>query len=110
MKTEIIKQTKENKDKQIELIPEASQRAEIYLKNHKKTQNNFNKVSDLIEGFETPFGMELLSTVHWIGSHDKVSVLDEVIQKTYDWNERKRMFTPKQIKITWGTLTKKGWL
>lgn len=35
-----------------------------YLKEHAGTRARFDRVSELIEGFETPFGMELVATVH----------------------------------------------
>ena len=31
-----------------------------------RSQARFDRVSNLIEGFETPYGMELISSVHWV--------------------------------------------
>jgi hypothetical protein len=36
------------------------------LANDADTRARFARVARLIEGFETPFGMELLATVHWV--------------------------------------------
>jgi O-acetyl-ADP-ribose deacetylase (regulator of RNase III) len=53
------------------------------------------KVSELIEGFESPVGMELLSTVDFIinetKSHDPKRILDEIKNWSSEekWNERK---------------------
>ncbi|MCC5669167.1 hypothetical protein LC653_36310 [Nostoc sp. CHAB 5784] len=33
-----------------------------------ETQKRLERVSNLIIGFETPYGMELLVTVHWVGT------------------------------------------
>lgn len=97
-------------DKQIELLPKASARAETFLGNHPETRERFDRVADLIDGFETPFGMELLSTVHWVCTREGVSTLDKVLTQTYAWNERKRMFEEDHIRIAWEVLRDKGWL
>jgi hypothetical protein len=70
----------------------------------------FARVAALVEGFESPFGMELLSTVHWILSHgERPGSLDEVVERTYSWNARKRQFTPRQIEIALNVLTAQDW-
>ena len=97
-------------DKQIELKAEAANRAEAFLKEHSNTQARFNRVVDLIEGFETPLGMELLSTVHWVATHEGASTVDDAVAKTYAWNDRKRMFKEEHIRIAWDVLRRKGWL
>ena len=53
-------------DKPLELKLHASEQAEVFLTEHKTTRQHFDRVADLIKGFETTFGMELLSTVHWV--------------------------------------------
>jgi len=45
-------------DTQIELMPEAANKADRYLGGHCITRERFDRVVDLINGFETPFGME----------------------------------------------------
>lgn len=97
-------------DRQIELMPEATRRAEAFLENHRDTREHFDRVEDLIGGFETPFGMELLSTVHWVATREDASTVDEAIKKTYAWNDRKRMFKEDHVRIAWSTLARKGWL
>jgi O-acetyl-ADP-ribose deacetylase (regulator of RNase III) len=97
-------------DIQIELYPEAAEQAETFLKNHDKTRERFNRVVNLINGFETPFGMELLSTVHWVVTREDAITVDDTIAKTYEWNDRKRMFQEEHIRIAWGVLEQKGWL
>ena len=97
-------------DAQIELIPEAANKADRYLGNHCTTRERFDRVVDLISGFETPFGMELLSTVHWVATREDAKTAEDVIEKTYAWNERKRMFQEEHIRIAWKILEKKEWL
>jgi len=97
-------------DKQISLVPEASDLAEKLLQNSPNTRNRFDRVVDLIDGFETPYGMELLSTVHWVATREGASTADEAVAKTYAWNERKRMFREEHIHIAWDVLYQKRWL
>jgi O-acetyl-ADP-ribose deacetylase (regulator of RNase III) len=94
----------------IELIPGAVEQAENFLKHHSQTNTRFDSVVKLIEGFETPFGMELLATVHWVVTRDGADSLDKAIKRTYNWNDRKQMFKEKHIQIAWTTLNKHGWL
>jgi O-acetyl-ADP-ribose deacetylase (regulator of RNase III) len=97
-------------DIQIKLLPEAAEKAEKFLKNHVNTREHFNRVVNLIEGFETPFGMELLTSVHWVATREDAIIVDDAIAKTYAWNDRKRMFQAEHIHIAWEVLQQKGWL
>src|SRR4030042_5400927 len=54
----------------VRLIPGATDEASSFLANHKDTVNRLDRVGRLIEGFESPYGMELLATVHWLGPAD----------------------------------------
>ena len=97
-------------DKQIELQPEISSKAETYLKKHPDTLDRFERVVDLIEGFETPFGMELLSTVYWLAAYDSVTSSADAVTATYAWNRRKKMFQENHIRIAWAMLERKNWI
>jgi hypothetical protein len=97
-------------DKPLELKKGAAEAAEGFLANHADTLKRFDHVVNLIEGFETPFGMELLATVHWVATREGAQTLPEAIHKTYAWNERKRAFSEKHINVAWNVLQKKGWL
>jgi hypothetical protein len=97
-------------EKQIELIPEAVTKAEAFLAHHPDTREHFDRVVDLVEGFETPFGMELLSTVHWVATREGADTVEQAIAKTHAWNPRKQMFESGQICIAWNVLQQKGWL
>lgn len=97
-------------DKQLKLVPGAIEDAAHFLQQHPDTHVRFNRVAELVEGFESPFGLELLSTVHWVIAHEHTQSLQEVIRSTYDWNDRKRQFTPRQISLAAEVLLKKGWV
>lgn len=96
--------------KQLTLVPGAIDDAAAFLEQHGDTRARFDKVAALVEGFESPFGLELLSTVHWVMQHDAPRGLDDVVARTYAWNPRKRQFSPRQIGIAVNVLSKKAWV
>lgn len=97
-------------EKLLQLVPGAVKDAAAFLKNHAATQARFDRVADLVEGFETPFGLELLSTVHWCSAEERKGSEDDVISQVYAWGERKKQFSPRQIRLALEVLTAKGWL
>ena len=97
-------------DKQLELVPGAIADAEAFLAEDNETRHRFDRVGKLVEGFETPFGLELLATVHWVATREDATTADDAASKVYAWNERKKRFTPRQIGIAFDTLREKGWL
>ena len=97
-------------DRELKLVPGAVEDAEGFLENTPDTRSHLNKVSDLVEGFETPFGLELLSTVHWVATKMHADSIDDVMSKSYGWSERKKMFSERQINIAYTVLKKKQWL
>jgi hypothetical protein len=97
-------------DKQLELVPGAVKDSEAFLTETGVTRERFDRVGRLVEGFETPFGLELLSSVHWVASRENVRSAEEAVSKVYAWNERKKRFSPRQIGIAFETLRAKGWL
>ncbi len=72
-----------------ECLPDVHNTIETELNEDEK--NRLQKVSFLIEGFESPFGLELLATVHWalkaLGGNVPVSSIRSFID---DWSPRKK--------------------
>ena len=99
----------DNPNKRLELIPGAIGDAEKFLSTQPDTQNRMKRVSELVDGFETPFGLELLATVHWLVQHGANS-FEEVVTETYLWNQHKEQFSPRQIKIALDRLTNLKWI
>lgn len=97
-------------DKQLSLLPGAIEDATAFLRGCPATAARFDRVADLVEGFETPFGMELLATVHWVATRDAVTDAAAAVDRVYAWNQRKRRFSPRQIHLAWDVLASKGWL
>ena len=94
----------------MKLVPGAFEDALAFLKDKAGTQANFEKVCDLVEGFESPFGLELLSTVHWIVNREQVQSVDDVLRRTYAWTHRKKQFSRRQVELAIDVLSRKGWI
>lgn len=99
-------------DKQLTLVPGAFDDAMQFLKEKDTTKalERFDKVSNLVDGFESPFGLELLATVHWVIENEQVQAVDDVVEHVYAWNEKKKQFSARQIALAMAVLSKKGWL
>ena len=97
-------------DKELTLVPGAYEDASRFIQEHPETKQHFNKVSKLIEGFESPFGMELLSTVHWVATKENATTKKQVVSQVHQWSDRKKQFTPRQIELAFDVLTEKGWI
>lgn len=97
-------------DRRLQLVPGALEEARAFLEGKADTHARFAKVSELVDGFESPFGLELLATVHWVAAGKPVGLdLDEVTEQTYGWNDRKKQFTRRQIELAIGVLSEKRW-
>ena len=96
--------------KQLALVPGAVDDARKLIDEMPETRDRLAKVTDLVSGFESPFGLELLATVHWIAKNEAPRSIDEVVQKTYAWNDRKKRFTERQIRLAVQVLDQHGWI
>lgn len=98
-------------NKPLELVKGASDEAEKFLNQDKyfKTRQNFEYVSELVQGFESAYGLELLATVHWIVCKENIKELAKIIECVYKWNEHKKRFTPRQIEIAYNRLKEQKW-
>jgi O-acetyl-ADP-ribose deacetylase (regulator of RNase III) len=102
-----------NSPSEIYVIGDAVEKAKEALANEVDAESRLRQVNDLIEGFETPYGMELLSTVHWITREYPIAAIDVdvAIAKVREWSTRKQdLFTPQHITSAWERLREQGWL
>lgn len=100
-------------DVEIELLPGAVEEADEFLADREASVKRLDHVAELISGFETPYGMELLSSVHWVARHSPNVARNgcDAVRLIHDWNERKRrMFRAEHIGIAWQRLEQAGWL
>jgi hypothetical protein len=72
-----------------ELVLGAERKAEDFLRDHPEAEEHVDKVVWLIEGFETPYGVEILATVHWAVERKGAKSLEEAVKLVQAWNPRK---------------------
>jgi uncharacterized protein YwgA len=99
---------------QIYVLSEGSQAAQDFMEQHPDAKERLEQVSRLIEGFETPYGMEMLTTLHWVAQREdpQASVtVERAIAGVQAWSDRKKdLFKPKHLRIAWQRLNEQGWL
>lgn len=105
---------KNQPDTELKILPGAAEQAAEFLKDKDEVTKRFERVTELIEGFETPYGMELLSSVHWV-ARDKSSKaradVEAAIVDVHAWTERKKLtMQPAHIKAAWNRLHTEGWI
>lgn len=104
-------------DAEIELLQGALEEADAFLANDYDSKARLTRVSELIEGFETPYGMELLATVHWVAHHSSpgsgapAADPQQATRHVHAWNPRKRsVFKPEHVRLAWERLLQAGWM
>jgi O-acetyl-ADP-ribose deacetylase (regulator of RNase III) len=95
--------------KRLTVVPGAKLDADKFLANNELVMARLGKVAALVDGFETPFGMELLSTVHWVMAEEGAVQFEEVLSKIRSWNSRKLKFSDRQIELAFERLKRFGW-
>ncbi len=100
-------------ESEIEPIQEALEEANAFIeKEHNPAlMQHVKRVEELIEGFQSTYGMELLSTVYWVFREDNTKTAEETFRKIQNWNKRKRdLMKPEHVKVAWQRLEHQGWL
>lgn len=74
-----------------------------------KADEIVRSLSLLIDGFESPYGLELLSSVHFIAKNDNNRNFEDVFSSFSMWSERKnRMFPRDAVKVAYDRLSTDG--
>lgn len=95
---------------ELQIIPNAIEEANALLENDQVAQKNIARIAELIYGFETPYSMELLATVHYVAV-DKNLDLSQIVKKVKEWSKRKEtLFTPMHIEKAYNRLVETGWI
>lgn len=99
---------------EISIKGDALREADAFLDERKdaSTSDRVGRIASLIEGFETPYGMELLATVHWAARESRNPLdIGEVTRRVHDWNDRKReIMKPAHVRVAHDRLLHHGWL
>jgi O-acetyl-ADP-ribose deacetylase (regulator of RNase III) len=100
----------DNPEKTLLLVPGAYDEARTFLSEAKETTAHLDRVGRLVEGFEAPYGMELLASVHWVAEHEDAHDPDLAHRRIVEWNARKAMFTKRQVGLAFDRLNSQGWV
>lgn len=103
---------KDSPTQPIEVLPGAEKEAEKFLAGDETIRARMNRVAALIEGFEDPYGLELLSSVHWVmQKNPEASENPETaVAAVHKWNARKRRTLKKEhILAAWQRLRGQDW-
>lgn len=98
----------------ISLMPQAVSEADqtLLTTGSDESLQRLARVGKLIVGFESPYGMELLATVHWASMkvENPPASVEEAIPIVQSWSARKaELFTPGHINKAYQRLLELGW-
>jgi O-acetyl-ADP-ribose deacetylase (regulator of RNase III) len=101
---------------EIELLAPALKEAEEFLNQNEQASaeslKRLERVAQLIRGFESPYGLELLATVHWAHTHDKKNAsLEKIVESVCEWSPRKRKLLRRDhLELAYHRLEQFNWL
>jgi O-acetyl-ADP-ribose deacetylase (regulator of RNase III) len=97
-------------DREIEPLPAAITAARRFLGLHPPARQHSERISALIEGFESAFGLALLSSVHWIATNEGAATAGGAAARLESWEGHALAFSERQVEIAWDMLQAGGWL
>ena len=97
---------------EIRTLPGAVQTAQAFLAGDPDAQRRLQRIEQLIAGFETPYGLELLATVLWLAQQDPQIAQDAeaITTAMQQWSDRKKArYQPHHIRLAWQRLREEQW-
>jgi O-acetyl-ADP-ribose deacetylase (regulator of RNase III) len=98
----------------ITLMPGAADTAATWLDQQRDDLSiTVAKVLELVDGFASPYGLELLTTVHWVAQQELPSSRSSgaLVSAVQDWSRRKAaIFTETHVRAALNRLTERGLL
>lgn len=101
----------DNPGKPLELVPGAIDNANAFLASHEGTRTRLHKVLELVEGFESSYGLELLATVHWVVDQEHHHDFNSMVRQVRSWGGRTKLqFTQRQLRMAVDRLLQGDWI
>jgi len=93
-------------DRQAHVTPSGCAVADEFLGGaFQDSDDTIDRLSKLVQGYESPYGLELLSSVHWLAHHERHYPVEKIIAEMRGWNENKRSsFSDEAIRIAYQRL------
>ncbi len=92
-------------DTDIELLQ--TEKVKTYCEKHlsQDQKKRLQTLLQLIEGFESPYGLELLATIDFICKQEKIQKVEDIKQQIGNWTKRKKeIMKPHHIEIAYNRL------
>jgi O-acetyl-ADP-ribose deacetylase (regulator of RNase III) len=90
-----------NTHSSLEVMAGALDEALVFLADHPQVKDAVSRALEWVTGFETPYGLELLATVHWAVHQLRVQDFAELPNALANWNERKASFEIGHLRAAW---------
>lgn len=106
-----FKSQRNKPDTIVRLSDDKLKRVEEYVENKLESsqKKRVNNLLDLIEGFESPYGLELLGTVDYIRQQKPNVSFDELKGEVHNWTRRKKsIMKPYHLKVAFERLEEAG--
>ncbi|MCU1494277.1 MAG: Appr-p processing protein [Acidimicrobiaceae bacterium] len=97
----------------LQLAEGAAAEADEYLAPRPELVEAVRRVGALIDGLESPYGLELLSTVHYVATEGDAPATNakEAAVLVQEWSDRKsQLFSDDHVEVAWRRLANHGWL
>jgi O-acetyl-ADP-ribose deacetylase (regulator of RNase III) len=97
----------------INLTQGTSAAVSTWFASHDATSDDaLRRLAQLVDGYETPYSLELLATVHYAAEQEpQTTNIDELVERVRAWSGRKaRLFTPAHIRSAYHRLQSAGLL
>lgn len=101
------------------VVSSAVDEANAFLEHDQEAHASLERIEQLISGFETPYGMELLATVHWVAKHDqRGNTLNEVADGIANWDptspawgaRKTALMQPEHINVALNRIDELAWI
>ncbi|MEX5713512.1 Appr-1-p processing protein, partial [Parafrankia sp. FMc6] len=108
-----------SQEPRIHLLPGVTQEAESFLESREQSLDHLTQVRRLVDGWETPYGLELLATTHWALTRAEMQINSrgDLYNYVASWTPRKaRLFKANQIDravdhlVSTGTASCRSWM
>jgi len=106
-----FKSQRNKPDTTVRLSDDKLKRVEKYVQNKldDSQKDRVNKLLDLIEGFESPYGLELLATVDYIREQKPGISFEKLKDEVHNWTRRKKsIMKPYHLEVAYKRLKALG--
>jgi len=93
------------------VLPGAVGAAESFLVDQSATVERIERVLDLVDGYESAYGLDLLASLHWLSTHSPHPAVEDWIATLKARSpSTERMFTDRHVTSALNTLRTRGWI